>query len=188
MRAGAILLTCCLLTAITPSSRAGQLRIDSARSFAQFSVRLLWIKRIHGRFTRISGTLIQQSQDGPGVVDASIDVNSAQMPQQYYRRRLLAPAFFDAATYPSIHFVSAPVPLTRLTHGGPLHGNLTLRGVTRPVDFHLRPSQCPQPRTQPCAITVTGHIRRSQFGMHAHRALLSDHVQLTMVIVLTPAP
>lgn len=184
---GWALLLCGCLSVSTPAmARADTMRIDSRHSYADFNVRLLWIKRMHGRFTRMGGTLTWSPQGTHGVVDAWIDVHSARMARPRYTRRLLAPEFFDAAAYPRIHFVSAPVALSNLAHGGPLRGRLTVRGVTRPVTFHMRPSHCPQPRTQACTIRVAGHIRRSRFGMPGHRALLSDRVQLGLVIVLTP--
>lgn len=183
----ALLLCGCLSVATPATARADNTsRIDSQRSYADFNVRLMWIKRMRGRFTRMGGTLTWSPQGNRGVVDAWIDVHSAQMARPRYTQWLLAPEFFDAADYPRIRFVSAPVTLSNLARGGSLRGRLTVRGITRPVTFHMRPSHCPQPRTQACTIRVNGHIRRSHFGMHGHRALLSDRVLLGLVIVLAP--
>lgn len=175
----------------------GELHIDSARSHAEFSVRLLWLRQINGRFDHIYGTLAWTSATtsaptadaGPyGTVDAWIDVGSVRMPEARYERWLLAPEFFDVKHYPRVHFVSAPVPLALLASGGPLQGRLTMRGVTQPVTFDTLPSACPQPQSAPCTIKVAGTVRRSDFGMRGHRAALSDRVQLGLLIVLSPVP
>jgi polyisoprenoid-binding protein YceI len=177
------LVLCRAAGAATP---AATLRIDTARSHAEFDVRLLWLRQIHGRFDRIRGTLTWTPAADTGVVEAWIDVNSVHMPEVRYEHWLLAPEFFDAARYPRNLFDSAPVPLAHLARGGPLHGRLTMRGVTRPVDFRMLPSTCPHPRAAPCIIRVLGTVRRSRFGMRGHRAALSDRVQLGLVIVLEP--
>jgi polyisoprenoid-binding protein YceI len=165
---------------------ANTLRIDTLHSHAEFSVRLLWLQRVVGRFDRIHGTLTWTPDSDMGVVDAWIEVASARMPQTRYERWLLAPEFFDVAHYPRIHFMSAPVPLADLAHGGPLHGQLPMRGVTRPVAFRMLPSACPQPRTAPWTSRVRGTVRRTAIGMLGDRTALSDRVQLGLVIVLEP--
>lgn len=43
------------------------------------------------------------------------------------RRWVLAPGFFDAKRFPSIHFESSPTPLHLLSEGGDVKGKLTLR-------------------------------------------------------------
>ncbi|PWK92605.1 YceI family protein [Fulvimonas soli] len=166
---------------------ASDYRIDPDRSHAQFSVRLLWLRTASGRFTGIAGQ-VRLRPDGTASVDASIAVDSVVMEAAWMRRFALAEAFFDAAHYPAIRFASAPVPLRALAEGGELDGLLTLRGVTRPVRFELRPAACPQPGVRPCQLEVQGSVSRSEFGMTAHRATLSDEVKLGLSVTLAPAP
>lgn len=189
----------CVPAMSTATDGRGRLQIDSTRSHAEFSVRLLWLRQISGRFDHIYGTLAWSPVPAPaattaaavdpgpyGIVDAWIDVASVHMPEARYERWLLAPEFFDATHYPRVHFVSAPVPLALLASGGTLQGRLTMRGVTRPVRFDTLPSACPQPQSAPCTIKVAGTVKRSDFGMRGHRAALSDRVQLGLLIVLSP--
>ena len=46
--------------------------------------------------------------------------------------------FFDAATYPAIHYQSAPIPRAVLRDGGRVDGQLTLRGNTRAVGLRSK--------------------------------------------------
>lgn len=172
-----------LLLASLPA-HAADYRIDSARSHADFGVRLLWLSQISGRFEEIDGDVTLSTLHDTAVVDARITVDSIHMSSDRVRRWVLAPEFFDVSHYPSIHFVSEPISLTTLEKGGSLDGTLTVRGVTRPAHFELQPSRCPLAEPQLCVIAVKGIIQRSDFGMNGHRTALSDRVELGMMISL----
>jgi polyisoprenoid-binding protein YceI len=158
--------------------------IQSPPSYADFGVRLLWLHTIRGRFERITGVL-QPDADGRLVVDARVAMDSLAMDSPRLRRWVLEEEFFDAARYPTMQFVSVPVPRAMLDEGGTLEGRLTLRGVTRPVRFELLPARC---TADACMIQARGQLRRSEFGMDGHRAVLSDRVELALSIAITRAP
>lgn len=167
-----------------PGQPAGY-RIDSARSQAVFGVRLLWLHEISGRFRHIDGAVLAGPDDGTVIVRANIVVDSVTMDSSRMRRWVLAPDFFDAAEYPFIRFVSDPLPLATLEQGGQLPGRLSLRGVTAPMSFTLHPLHCASVPPV-CRISLNGALRRSDFGMIAHRATLSDRVELNLAITLLP--
>ncbi|MBP1474996.1 YceI family protein [Frateuria sp. MAH-13] len=158
--------------------------IQSPPSHVDFGVRLLWLHTVHGRFETISGTVEPQAGDRV-VVDARIALDSLSMESPRLRRWVLDEEFFDAAQYPILHFVSMPVSRRALDSGGALDGQLTVRGVTRPVRFELLPAHC---TADACTIEARGELRRSDFGMTVHRAVLSDHVQLALAIAIARAP
>lgn len=168
-------------------ARAVDIRIDPQHSQAQFSVRLLWLRSLNGRFTGIAGE-VTPDPHGRLTVDARIAVDSLVMDSARFRRWVLAPDFFDAARYPSIHFVSDPVAFNVLARGGALDGRLTLRGITRPMHFQLLPTPCAPATTTPCLIEAHGSVRRSDFGMTSHTTVLSDRVRLGLLIALERTP
>lgn len=172
-----------LLLAVLPA-HAADYRIDPARSHADFGVRLFWLSSINGRFEQIDGDVTLSALHDTAVVDARIEVESIHMGSERIRRWVLAPDFFDASRFPSIHFVSVPISLAMLEKGGDLDGTLTLRGVTKPAHFEVLPSTCPLHSPQQCVISVRGTIQRSDFGMSSHRTAVSDQVQLGMMISL----
>ncbi|MDQ2972306.1 MAG: YceI family protein [Rhodanobacteraceae bacterium] len=156
--------------------------IDAARSHASFNVRTLWFTHVQGRFDALRGELrsIDAQRD---VVDAWIDANDLAMDGADALAEARGPGFFDVERYPRIHFVSAPFPVASLAGGGTLQGELELHGQRHPAQFTLLPSTCPaQPLT--CPVRVHGTLARGEFGMHAHRGLLSDRVSLDLHIVL----
>jgi len=173
------------LLPLAPIHAAGY-RIDNTRSQAVFGVRLLWLHEISGSFRHISGAVRPGPQPASMIVDANITVSSVTMDSPRMRRWVLAREFFDAADHPTIRFVSDPVPWATLEHGGALPGRLSLRGVNAPVHFTLHPMHCSGPAPAPCRIALDGTLIRSDFGMTAHRATLSDKVRFNLAIVLLP--
>ncbi|WP_449426914.1 YceI family protein [Rhodanobacter umsongensis] len=174
------------LVLVAPAARSADYRIADNRSYADFGVRLLWLHTISGRFMQITGE-VREDARGLATVDARIDVNSIVMDSARSRRWVLAPEFFDAAQYPTLHFVSDPVTLPMLTAGGVLDGRLTLRGVTGPIRFELMPATCDPAAMAGCVIEARGTLSRSAFGMNTHRATLSDQVKLGLWITFGPA-
>lgn len=172
-----------LAVALPAAHAIETLRIDSDGSQAAFSVRLLWFHRIDGRFERLRGDVVTDSRQR-AQVEAWIEVDSAQMSNARYRRWLLSRDFFDAMHYPRIHFISNPTLVQTLREGGLLHGHLSIRGVTRPVTFTVRPGTCPSTGLNDCTLRVDGSIERSHFGMHKRRGLISDTVKLDIDIHL----
>jgi len=166
---------------------AADYRIDNARSHAEFRVRLLWVRHISGRFTRIQGEVNLNPLRDTAVVQATVDVDSVAMTSSRLRRWVLDPEFFDARRFPTIQFVSAPLPVRALDQGGPLPGWLTLRGVTQPVEFRLEPGHCTLRRNTACQIEVRGEIQRSDYGMSSHSTVVSDTVELGLNITLDAA-
>lgn len=164
---------------------AADLRIDPDKSHAEFGVRLLWVSTVSGVFDNIRGDVSVDHTKETAIVNAVIDAESIRMESARLRRWVLAPEFFDAVHYPQILFVSAPTPLESLIHGGTLHGNLTIRGITHEVDFRLIASPCDPATMRECTIQVQGIIDRTRFGMQGRRGALSDRVNLGMVIVVT---
>ncbi|WNL46166.1 YceI family protein [Dyella sp. BiH032] len=177
-----------VLALASPSAlHAADYRIDPARSHAEFGVRLFWLSQVTGSFERIEGEVTLSARRDVAVVDAHIAVDSIRMGSERFRRWVMAPEFFDAEHYPTIHFVSEPVPVASLENGGELYGRLTLRGVSRPAHFELLPSPCPLDSPRECRIEVRGDIQRSDFGMTGHRTALSDQVRLGLVIAIDRA-
>lgn len=173
-----------ILSAASAATADNAWAIDSARSYASFSVRALWFTRVQGRFPALRGEL--RGIDAQRVVvEAFIDAEDLAMDDADALAEARGPGFFDVQRYPRIHFVSASFPADALADGGALQGTLELHGQRRPAQFTLLPSACPaQPLT--CPVRVHGMLSRGEFGMHAHRGLLSDRVSLDLHIVLAP--
>jgi len=108
-------------------------QIDSSHSHIQFSVRHMMISRVKGTFERFSGTIsLDEANPANTVVNITIDADSINTRDAQRDGHLKSPDFLDAATFPAVTFVSTKVERTDSSHAK-LHGNLTIRNVTRPV-------------------------------------------------------
>ncbi|HEY0178123.1 MAG TPA: YceI family protein [Dokdonella sp.] len=162
-------------------------QLDGTRSRAEFTVKLLWLVNIGGRFGRVRGTVAIDRFRNQAVVDARIDADSVTMGNDRYESWVKSAEFFDVAHHPEIRFVSAPFALARLRNGGELPGTLTLRGLAQPVAFVLEPATCERPGYD-CEIAVHGAIRRSDFEMRSRRGALGDKVELRFGVYAVAAP
>lgn len=122
-----------LLLALPLPVLASTWTLDPDHSTAQFKVRHLMISNVKGGFEKINATLNLDDNDiTRSRVDVSIDVASIDTNIKKRDDHLRSADFFDVAKFPTMTFVS-----TRVEKAGPgklnVTGNLTIRGVTRPV-------------------------------------------------------
>lgn len=114
-----------------PATAPVQWRIDQSHSEVTFRIRHL-VSRVRGRFNTFGGTITADPASlGGGSV--SVEIQTASIDTNHERRdtHLRSADFFDAENHPAITFRS-----TRVVAQGrelQVHGNLTIRGITRPV-------------------------------------------------------
>jgi polyisoprenoid-binding protein YceI len=125
----------------TCAQAAPRLTIDTARSHVEFGVRVLWFGKVVGVLQRLEGT-VHALGAGRVRVDVRVDARALRMQSRDYERLASGPGFFDSAQYPDIEFRSAPFALRRIASGGPVSGQVTLRGITHEVEFQLLPQPC----------------------------------------------
>ncbi|SDD65496.1 YceI family protein [Aquimonas voraii] len=158
------------------------LRIDTAHSFAGFSVRAAWVKRIDGRFAHIEG-VVRPEAGQAWLLEVRVASGSVLMGRESHEDWARSADFFDAARHPWIEFRAAGLSKTLLQEGGAIEGVLSLRGISRPVRFELLPTECARPGVE-CPVQARGEVDRSQFGMTARRVFVSDKVKLSFDIRL----
>lgn len=165
---------------ISPSAARGSDllgQIDPAFSRAEFSLRVLWVRKLEGRFEYIQGSVSYPAQPDRFDVEVRIAAQSLDMRNPDHSEWAMSDEFFDAERYPWIDFRARGASRALLTQGGELLGELSLRGVTRPARFTLLPAPCDRPGLD-CAVNAQGEIERSDFGMTARRWAVSDKVKL----------
>jgi polyisoprenoid-binding protein YceI len=108
--------------------RTGLWNIDSHHSTVNFSVRHHAVATFRSSFTNIGGTYDAAEQQLTGEV-AVADITLTGLDR--LKGHILTPDFFNADEFPTFSFRSTSVEQDgdRLI----LHGDLTLRGITRPI-------------------------------------------------------
>jgi polyisoprenoid-binding protein YceI len=112
--------------------------INPYHSVAQFSVRHMMVTWVLGMFSKITGILeFEPRQAQNSSVSVEIDAASLSTGVVARDEHLKSADFFDVAQYPAITFKSTRVEPAGLDHAW-VHGDLTIRGVTRPILLDVR--------------------------------------------------
>ncbi|OBI81765.1 YceI family protein [Mycobacterium sp. 1245805.9] len=123
-------MTATVTTQVTPGTWA----IDPVHSSINFWVRHLMVSKVRGSFENFSGAIVV-ADDGTPSVQAEIAVDSLHTGNAQRDAHLKAPDFFDADKYPVARFTSTSVEANGESYV--LRGDLTIKGVTKPVALDL---------------------------------------------------
>jgi len=109
----------------------GRWQIDPGHTEVAFIGRHFMLTKVRGRFTGVTGAITVAEQPGESTAEVTIDMASVNSGSQARDDHLRSPDFFDVARHPTAAFTGRAAGW----HGtrGQLAGNLTIRGVTRPV-------------------------------------------------------
>jgi polyisoprenoid-binding protein YceI len=164
--------------------------LDNAHSTIGFWVRHLMVTKVHGAFTKWSGTLEIDEQDpGRSKVEASIEVASIDTKEPQRDGHLRSPDFFDAEKHPHITFKSTKV--EKAADGFLVTGDLTIKGVTHAVKIEVEDGgRAKNPMTGDIRAGFSAHttIKRSDFGLTWNAVLetggvaVSDKVEINLEI------
>jgi polyisoprenoid-binding protein YceI len=162
-----------LLAGLTSAASAATYDIDTTHSAITFKVAHMAISKVSGRFDKFTGSLDFVPGDTKAwKVDAKIETASINTNMPARDEHLRAPDFFDAAQFPAITFKSLKVTNYK-NMKGKLHGELTMRGVTRPVVMEVEgsgPATDPWGNERLGAVARTS-INRKDFGLTWNKAL-----------------
>ena len=135
----------------TKSAPAGTWSADPVHSHVSFEVAYAGTNTFRGGFNEYTASL----QDG--VIEGSAKVASVDVKDEQLNGHLQTPDFFDAERFPEISFRTSDLE----------HGELTIKGVTRPVTIAASVSE---PNVDPfgrerVGITLEAKVDRNEFGV-----------------------
>ena len=123
------------MTIEIPGYRPGTWGLDPSHSEVTFSVRHMMISKVRGTFGMKEATLIAPENPLEAKVEAKVDVTSIDTKDENRDAHLRSADFFDVENHPTMEFVSTGA---RVEDGDfYVDGDLTIRGVTRPVSFEF---------------------------------------------------
>lgn len=147
--------------------------IDQSHSQVGFSIRHMMISKVRGRFETFQGTVeLDEQNPSAAKVDVSIDASSVTTRDAQRDGHLKGADFFDVANYPNLTFVSTSVDQVDGQHAK-LHGDLTIRGVTKPVTLDVTfEGKAKSPwGTTSAGFSATTTIDREEWGLSFNQAL-----------------
>lgn len=140
-------------------------RLGAENTRVGFSVRYLAVAKAEGRFPAVQGDVTFDPDSGQVAdIDVTIGTDSVDTGQPARDARLRGEGFFWTERYPTMHFKGLSVERTGPA-SGIIRGELTLRGVTRPLvlDVAITPDQDGSPGR--LFITAKGALDRRDYGM-----------------------
>lgn len=158
--------------------------IESSHTFPSFEVNHLGFSTQRGRFNKTTGSIVLDRAARTASVDITIDANSIDTGFEKLEAHLRNEDFFDTARHPTITFKSngARFKGDRLAS---VTGNLTMRGVTRPVTLTVTAFHCgPNPvfKKDACGADAVATIKRSDFGINYALPAVGDEVRLLIQV------
>jgi polyisoprenoid-binding protein YceI len=166
--------------------RAGDVvyEIDPAHTYPNFEVKHLGISTHRGRFNRTTGRVVLNPESKTGRIDIQIDTSTVDTGNKTLESLLRSEDFFDVGRYKSASFISQDIDFDADGRPTRSRGNLTLRGVTRPVVVHIGPLQCTTflAVRYVCGADMHATIKRSEYGMTIWRQWVSDDVRLVIQV------
>ena len=173
------------LAASLAGAQASTWAVDPAHSEVGFGVKHMGLSTVRGHFNNIKGTITYDDANiSRSSVNVTIDATTVDTGNSARDNELKTDAFFDVAKFPTATFVSTSVARngSHLT----VSGNLTLRGVTKPVVLDVVPSgapiESPMDHKQHVGYSATTTIKRLDFGIGTNfpAAILGEDVPLTI--------
>jgi polyisoprenoid-binding protein YceI len=153
------------MSTIAPGLVAGTWNIDPVHSEVGFSVRHVMISKVRGKFNAFSGSITVSDDPLQSAVNAEIDASSISTGDEQRDNHLRSADFFEADKHPSWTYASTSVEAEGSDFV--VHGNLTIHGVTKPVDLSLEFNGVgadPWGGTR-AGFTASTEINRKDFGL-----------------------
>jgi polyisoprenoid-binding protein YceI len=172
------------LDALTP----GTWTVDAGHSTIGFVVRHLVVAKVRGQFSDFAGTLTIAEDRLESKVEATVQATSIDTRDEGRDAHLRGADFFDVENHPTWTLVS-----TGIEGGGGsyvLHADLTIKGVTRNVNFALEfdgVATDPWGNTK-AGFTAEAEISRKDYGLEWNVALeaggflVGDNVKIVLEI------
>ena len=169
------------LTSKPAEVRSGTYVLDPAHGKITWSVDHMGFSTYVGQFTDVSATLnLNTANPAASKLDASVRMASAGTFSDGLDKHLRTADFFDVANHPTATFRASSIRRTD-SDSADIAGNLTLRGVTKPIVIKADFNQAgvnPVDKLYTVGFDGEAKIKRSDFGISYGLPALGDEVTL----------
>ncbi|GGB15719.1 polyisoprenoid-binding protein [Sphingomonas metalli] len=167
--------------------KAGTYQVDPAHTQVTWTVNHMGFSMLSGQFGAGSGSItLDPAKPAATKVDVTFPVDQLSVTAAPFANHLKSKDFFDVANNPTARFVSTQV--TPMGDHWMMNGNLTLKGVTKPVSLTVRfvgAGTNPMSKKVNFGFHATGSINRSDFGLGYAVPAVSDKVDLAINAAFT---
>ncbi len=179
------------LPGVADASRvtAGNYQVDASHTQVNWQVNHFGFNDYFGLFGDITGTLdIDPANLGAAKVDITIPIASVATSSAGLTKHLQTPDFFDVAKFATARFVSTGVTVDG--QRAMIKGDLTMLGVTKPVELETRfegAGANPMNKKATIGFHASTTIKRSDWGMTKYVPMVGDDVKLRISVAFEKA-
>lgn len=157
---------------------------DENHTFSSFGYNHFGYSNQQSRFNGTKAKIVLDRAAKSGSVEATIDTKSVDTGSKLFDQHIQGEDFLDTAKFPTATYKS-----TKFNFDGDklasIDGNLTLKGVTKPVKLVVNQFHCgdhPVLKKPACGANATALIKRSEFNAGKYAPNVGDEVTLSFVI------
>jgi polyisoprenoid-binding protein YceI len=163
--------------------QAGTYKLESSHGKITWSVKHMGFSTYVGQFTNVSADLtIDPANPSASTLTATVPIADVNPANDALKGHLQTPDFFDAAQFPTASFKATSVVVDKNDASeADVTGDLTIRGVTRPVTLEVKFNQAGPSMGNTYKVGFDGEttIKRSDFGVSYGLGVgLGDDVEL----------
>lgn len=170
--------------------------LDPSHSELGFKIKHLMITNVSGAFKNFQAEAKTQDDDfSTAKISVTVDMSSITTNNEQRDGHLRNSDFFEVEKYPELKFTSTDVEEVD-NESFVLHGDLTLKGVTKPVKLNVEYSGLTKDPwgTERVGFAVTGKLKRSDWGVSFNSVLetggfaLGEEVKISAEIQMVKQP
>ncbi len=156
------------LFAVAAPSFAQTYKIDSSHTYPSFEADHKGISFWRGKFTKAEGTITLDRAAKTGTMNITIDANSIDFGHAKMNEHAKNKDMFNVPQFPTITYVGKSMKFNGDTLVA-VEGELTMLGVTKPVNLTVNKFKCIQDamtKKEICGADASAEFKRSDFGMN----------------------
>lgn len=145
--------------------------VDPEHTYPSLEMSHMGLSVWRGKFNKTAGRIALDRAARTGRVEIQIDTDSIDFGLDSMHERAVRPDWLDVARYPTMTYTGA-IQFKGDTPAS-VDGQLTLRGVTKPVKLTIHSFKCiPHPmfKKEVCGADAEGELDRADFGMAQYSA------------------
>jgi polyisoprenoid-binding protein YceI len=176
-------LIACIALASSPALAADRYEVDPMHTFPALEFSHMGISTWRGRFNKTSGRVTLDRAARTGTAEIRVDVASIDFGLPAMKDFALTDDWLDPKHFPEMTYKGALV--FDGAKPSAVDGQLTLRGVTRPLRLKITNFGClehPMLKREVCGADVEGEMNRADFGMSLYSEGEAGKVRLRIQV------
>ena len=163
----------CTLTATTVFAEPVTYEVDPRHTFPSFEADhhggiSVW----RGKVERTSGAIVLDREAQTGTVNVNMDMDTINFGLDAMTEHAKADDILAVAQFPTATYTGTLTNFNRSGEPTAVEGELTLHGVTQPVDLQINHFRCHKPSgTEVCGADVSTTFNRDDFGVTFGKAI-----------------